>query len=226
MWELSIKTSKTERASRPGRTALSTKGPSRMEIRRERAKLDSPTALLMKATSRRICLTYEGLWREGLMEGLGFYSWPAGQCSSYEGLFKKGLKEGQGVLLLRDGRKYEGHFSSNKLHGEVTEVMPSGKSRKGIWKEGVFQQWAEAGEKVLLNVAEKDTDKDEEYGTSIFSNPDAYTQVYKTQDRKRMKIKGGVLRGKIKEDTSAQNSRTPSENLQDEQQQQQQQQHE
>ena len=49
----------------------------------------------------------------------------------------------------------------------------------GLWKAGAFVKWLDDAEKVELVVEEKDTDKDDEYQTSIFSNPDAYTQVYK-----------------------------------------------
>ena len=60
------------------------------------------------------------------------------------------------------------------LWGGWHELWPA-----GLWKAGVFQQWLDTAEKVTLEVEEKGTDKDEEFATSIFSNPDAYTKIYK-----------------------------------------------
>ena len=65
------------------------------------------------------------------MNGSGVYTWPTGQYSKYEGGFLNGVKEGKGKLYVRDGRRYSGEFHKNKMHGEITEIMPSGKKRMG-----------------------------------------------------------------------------------------------
>lgn len=74
---------------------------------------------------------YEGCWREGMMSGSGVFTWPTGQFCKYEGQFAKGHKEGKGTLYVRDGRRYSGNFHNNLMDGEVYEVMPSGRRRKG-----------------------------------------------------------------------------------------------
>lgn len=51
----------------------------------------------------------------------------------------------------------------------------------GLWEAGVLQRWLDEAQKVNLVIEEKDDDKDAEFQTSIFSNPDAYTQVYKVR---------------------------------------------
>ncbi|KAL8439682.1 hypothetical protein Efla_004802 [Eimeria flavescens] len=142
---------------------------------------------------------YTGKWKGGLMEGTGVYKWPAGQFDRYEGEFASGRKEGQGKLFARDGRVYVGKFHNNLMDGAIAELMPSGRRRIGIWRAGVFQRWTDQAAKVTLDVKEDNTDKDAEYATSIFSNPDAYTQLYKTKERKRLKVKGGILKVKTKE---------------------------
>ncbi|XP_026194378.1 uncharacterized protein LOC34618548 [Cyclospora cayetanensis] len=74
---------------------------------------------------------YDGAWKEGLMNGSGVYTWPGGQYSKYEGGFQDGLREGKGKLHVRDGRRYSGEFHRNKMHGQLFEIMPSGKKRVG-----------------------------------------------------------------------------------------------
>ncbi|CBZ55235.1 putative phosphatidylinositol-4-phosphate 5-kinase [Neospora caninum Liverpool] len=140
--------------------------------------------------------TYEGEWKDGYMHGNGVYKWPQGQFSKYEGPYEQSMKSGPGKLFLRDGRIYVANFVKNKMDGEVVEISPSGKKRKGIWKEGKHVKWTEQG-KVPLFVGEEALDNSAgDYETSAYSNPNKYHQLYQGQKKQHMKIDGGVLHGK------------------------------
>ncbi|PFH34275.1 MORN repeat-containing protein [Besnoitia besnoiti] len=136
---------------------------------------------------------YEGEWHNGYMHGKGLYTWPKGQFSKYEGSYFVGLKEGPGKLYMRDGRIYVAIFEKNKMEGDVVEISPSGKKRKGIWKNGKNVQWVEGHQNVELVVDDEADEKEAEYQTSAFSNPRQYHQLYEGKKKQRMQIEGGVL---------------------------------
>lgn len=115
------------------------------------------------------------------MHGKGVYTWPKGQFSKYEGTYEKSSKAGAGKLFLRDGRIYVGTFAKNKMEGEIVEISPSGRKRKGIWQEGRHVRWTDGQKKVELNVEEVDDDQDDEYETSAFSNPNQYHDLFKVR---------------------------------------------
>ena len=58
----------------------------------------------------------------------------------YRGDTLNGKREGEGVLVMQDGRSYEGHFSNNLPNGIGTLRDPSGNSIKGVWKDGALIQ--------------------------------------------------------------------------------------
>ncbi|EPT25936.1 MORN repeat-containing protein [Toxoplasma gondii ME49] len=141
--------------------------------------------------------TYEGAWKDGYMHGQGVYKWPQGQFLKYEGPYEQSMKSGAGKLFLRDGRIYVANFARGKMDGEVVEISPSGKKRKGIWKDGKHVKWTEQG-KAPLFVGEEaaDTATAADYETSAYSNPNKYHQLYQGKKKQHMKIEGGVLHGK------------------------------
>ena len=50
--------------------------------------------------------SYEGEWKNGVREGMGYYEWP--DSAKYYGQYKNDIKEGKGTFVYPDGRKYVG----------------------------------------------------------------------------------------------------------------------
>jgi hypothetical protein len=51
------------------------------------------------------------------------------------------LKEGFGTYQWVDGKKYEGYWLKGKQHGEGKFTNGKGKSRMGLWEDGVKIRW-------------------------------------------------------------------------------------
>lgn len=54
------------------------------------------------------------------------YQWSDG--SIYRGNYKEGKRSGKGILLKKDGRKYDGDWSDNMRHGAILYTDQSGSS--------------------------------------------------------------------------------------------------
>merc|ERR1711934_568620 len=63
--------------------------------------------------------SYEGDWREDLMDGFGIFKWMTGARVGdvYVGEWKAGRREGKGEYTYASGDKYEGNFKNNEPHG-------------------------------------------------------------------------------------------------------------
>jgi hypothetical protein len=71
---------------------------------------------------------YEGEFKNGLFEGIGFYKSARG--SKYFGQFKNGNMEGQGVADYVDGKRHEGLFSNDKFIRYIALTIPKIKKYK------------------------------------------------------------------------------------------------
>ena len=60
--------------------------------------------------------SYEGNFINGKMHGYGIYKWPDGNI--YEGQYKNNIKEGEGEFIWKDGRKFKGNFKNGRPHGQ------------------------------------------------------------------------------------------------------------
>ena len=60
--------------------------------------------------------TYEGSFLNGKMHGKGIYKWPDG--NTYEGEYKNNIKEGEGEFIWKDGRKFKGNFKNGRPNGQ------------------------------------------------------------------------------------------------------------
>jgi hypothetical protein len=85
---------------------------------------------------------YTGHWRANLMHGQGRFETADGR--TYDGTYVDGQKQGHGVYTSSNGKRYEGSWSQGLQHG-VGVIYESGSStgRKGLWENGVRQQWVE-----------------------------------------------------------------------------------
>jgi len=86
-------------------------------------------------------MRYEGGWENGVFEGDGVLtirnpSAPHAQMLK-RGLFVKGNIV-RGVIVTGDGRRWEGDFRDDVLHGEGTETLADGARRTGRWRNGEF----------------------------------------------------------------------------------------
>ena len=55
----------------------------------------------------------------------------------YKGGFVDGLEDGHGVLIDKDGNRFEGFFKQGKKHGPFVETDKDGKViKKGTYKMG------------------------------------------------------------------------------------------
>ncbi len=88
--------------------------------------------------------TYIGEMRDGLMNGLGIFSFT--DRRQYVGEFRAGKMHGLGVFTYPDGRRYAGEFVDNKRNGQGTLVWPSNETYTGAWRDNQrhgrgFQTW-------------------------------------------------------------------------------------
>lgn len=101
--------------------------------------------------------TYQGQWKNGLMDGKGLMiyqngnrydgEWKAGQRhgkgklsyrsgSFYKGNWAHDEKSGKGYTLYRNGQRYVGEYRHNKPHGHGVQVQ-DGETYRGTFSRGV-----------------------------------------------------------------------------------------
>lgn len=73
---------------------------------------------------------FSGTFKNNKKQGEGILQLPYG---TYEGPFVDGLMGGIGIFTWNDGRVYEGNFLNGKLHGKGILYFPNGKVLKGEW---------------------------------------------------------------------------------------------
>lgn len=65
----------------------------------------------------------------------GWLKWTNGPIKGtfYHGEFSEGRFNGEGLLYLTDGRRIEGRFKNNKIHGKAREFAVNGDYYDGEW---------------------------------------------------------------------------------------------
>ena len=53
------------------------------------------------------------------------------------------MKHGDGILSWASGKIYSGQWNVNKMHGEGKLTDLNGKTRQGIWENGLRINWKE-----------------------------------------------------------------------------------
>lgn len=76
---------------------------------------------------------YVGEFCNGMFQGYGKYEFAGGY---YEGDWKEGRYDGSGELQYANGGKYTGEFRNSVAHGFGMELLPDGRKRRGVWKDG------------------------------------------------------------------------------------------
>lgn len=76
---------------------------------------------------------YEGEWLEGLQNGQGYYRSPE---FAYRGEWEKGWMDGEGILVFKNGDKYEGTVHENLIDGIGTYTFKDGNFYEGEFVEG------------------------------------------------------------------------------------------
>ena len=84
---------------------------------------------------------YDGQWKNGFKDGIGFEHLKGSNGHWYHGSFFKGIKNGKGEEHFSNGDKYEGEFKNGKKHGNGVFVYreQNGVIYKGIWKNGCME---------------------------------------------------------------------------------------
>ena len=83
-----------------------------------------------------VALRYEGIFRNGRLNGWGVYTETGGD--RYEGNWLNGKKHGRGVIIQADGTRAEGNFSNNELNGRGVVIFYSGARYEGYFRNGKF----------------------------------------------------------------------------------------
>ena len=100
--------------------------------------------------------TYRGVFKDGLQDGKGTYTWANGD--KYKGEFKNGFEDGWGTFTWADGDKYEGEWKDGLRHGRGTLTLANDIKSKyvGMWEKGRKSQgtlnMTQANRKGLLKV--------------------------------------------------------------------------
>ncbi|BBM83717.1 protein kinase domain-containing protein [Candidatus Uabimicrobium amorphum] len=82
---------------------------------------------------------YTGQFVDGKRHGQGILIYRNGD--KYSGNFANGLPDGQGVFIYKNGEQYIGQWKNGKRHGEgVIYRKNRSVKKKGIWKEGAYQE--------------------------------------------------------------------------------------
>ena len=76
--------------------------------------------------------TYKGEYKEGLMHGVGTFTYNNG--SKYAGEFKNGFIDGEGTLTYNNGSIYNGKFKRNFKDGYGILTYINGSRYEGQWK--------------------------------------------------------------------------------------------
>ena len=84
------------------------------------------------------------------LDGKGVYVFPD-RKGKYVGYFVNGLPQGDGVVVYRNGDRYEGQLMEGNLTGKGTYYYYDGKQTDGYWKNGSFQGQQKPSERTLLN---------------------------------------------------------------------------
>ncbi|WP_187969907.1 MORN repeat-containing protein [Aquibium microcysteis] len=84
---------------------------------------------------RRSGETFEGVWRDGLLDGPGIQV--DAQGNRYEGAFRGGRPDGEGRYLAANGEIFEGRFVAGVRHGTGTTTLPGGTRYASSWTMGV-----------------------------------------------------------------------------------------
>ena len=79
-------------------------------------------------------LTYEGVFKGGLLQGHGVMLASGGD--RYEGDYKDGMRDGQGIYTSSAGQRYEGGFRDNKKHGFATVTDANGVRSEVSFQDG------------------------------------------------------------------------------------------
>ena len=76
-------------------------------------------------------------WKNNMADGEGVLQMKDGSC--YKGHFSKGKEDGKGVLVDKNGVRFDGFFKQGKKHGAFVETDKDGKIiRKGVYKFGTL----------------------------------------------------------------------------------------
>ena len=81
---------------------------------------------------------YEGVLRDGKMDGRGFYSYASG--NRYEGEWLDDKRHGHGVFVFTNGARFDGEWRDNKPNGAGTYTARDGATYTGTWTDGCFRQ--------------------------------------------------------------------------------------
>jgi len=84
-------------------------------------------------------LVYCGHVVHGQIQGNGTFTFPENDLEKrkqYCGNIVNGVAHGKGVLVLKDGSKYDGEFQHDKRHGQGVQVYEDGSKYDGEWKDG------------------------------------------------------------------------------------------
>ena len=79
--------------------------------------------------------SYEGEWKNGLQDGTGYYRSPS---FAYRGQWEKGWMDGEGLLVFKNGDRYEGTVHENIIDGIGTYEYANGNRYEGEFVSGVI----------------------------------------------------------------------------------------
>lgn len=88
-----------------------------------------------KFTYTRYFSSYEGGWKNGLQDGYGYYRSPS---FAYRGEWEKGWMDGEGILVFKNGDRYEGTIHENKIDGIGTYEYTNGNRYEGEFVSGAI----------------------------------------------------------------------------------------
>ena len=96
--------------------------------------LASGQGLATWSTDGKVALTYEGTFREGLLQGRGKMTAAGGD--RYDGEYLDGKRDGRGAYIASTGERYEGEFKDNRREGRGVVTRPDGRRIYGLFKDG------------------------------------------------------------------------------------------
>ncbi len=124
----------------------------------------------------------EGEWRNGLLDGLGSYTYSSGD--KYIGFYKGGRKHGHGIYIFEGGESYVGEMKFNNRHGIGSSIQSNGNKYVGEYNhdrpngQGIYTSFN--GDKYEGNFK---NGKANGNGKFIFSNGDSYIGEFKENVR-------------------------------------------
>mmetsp|Transcript_19436 Transcript_19436/g.36231 ORF Transcript_19436/g.36231 Transcript_19436/m.36231 type:complete len:503 (-) Transcript_19436:15-1523(-) len=108
---------------------------------------------IFNSEGRETYYSYDGEWKDGLMDGEGVYRFEDGK--TYSGLWKQNKPHGIGTAVYPIGSTYSGEWKNGKFHGEGVLEAKGGIRYEGVWKYG--KRWGK-GKVVLRSGLEYDGD--------------------------------------------------------------------